>query len=149
MTLTALRQATNQAVNFTGYQKLKEMLLKYQDLEALPSYQHLLAGGLSGALGPMSNAPIDTVKTRIQRSAAKPGENGWTRFMRVTSTILREEGWRAFYKGLTPRLLRVAPGQAITFMVYERIQSWLEGLKLSQEKLPSQYDYSEDIDDDA
>ena len=53
------------------------------------------------------------------------GESARARFTRVTTTIMREEGWRAFYKGLTPRLLRVAPGQAITFMVYERIQKWL------------------------
>ncbi len=60
-----------------------------------------------------------------------PGEGSWARFTRVTSHILREEGWRAFYKGLTPRLLRVAPGQAITFMVYERIQKWLNTIQVS------------------
>lgn len=141
VTLTALRQATNQAVNFTAYQKLKESLVKWQDLDALPSYQHLIAGGVSGALGPLSNAPIDTVKTRIQKSAALPGENGWNRFMRVSSAILREEGWRAFYKGLTPRLLRVAPGQAITFMVYEKIQNWLKSCQLVA--IPDDSEYTE------
>lgn len=137
VTLTALRQATNQAVNFTAYQELKDWLLKKQQLDALPSYQHLIAGGLSGALGPISNAPIDTIKTRIQRSTALPGENGWSRFMRVSRQIYVEEGWRAFYKGLTPRLLRVAPGQAITFMVYERIQKWLSSIQLSVVPKPS------------
>jgi solute carrier family 25 citrate transporter 1 len=38
---------------------------------------------------------------------------------------MAKEGPRAFYKGLTPRLLRVAPGQAVTFMVYEKVKSWL------------------------
>ena len=46
---------------------MKEKLLEYQNLDKLPSYQHLIAGGLSGAMGPMSNAPIDTIKTRIQK----------------------------------------------------------------------------------
>jgi solute carrier family 25 citrate transporter 1 len=131
VSLTALRQATNQAVNFTGYQKLKEVLLKQQDLEVLPSYQHLLAGGVSGALGPMSNAPIDTVKTKIQRDVAIPGENGMRRVKRVVLQIYREEGWQAFYRGLTPRLLRVAPGQAITFMVYEKIQKWISTIHVT------------------
>lgn len=80
-------------------------------------------------IGPMSNAPIDTIKTRIQRSVAQPGESGFARFNRVARKIYVEEGWRAFYKGLTPRLLRVAPGQAITFMVYERIQKVLNQLQ--------------------
>jgi solute carrier family 25 citrate transporter 1 len=39
---------------------------------------------------------------------------------------MRKEGFFAFYKGLTPRLLRVAPGQAVTFMVYEKVKSWID-----------------------
>ncbi|KAL1921385.1 uncharacterized protein VTP21DRAFT_11101 [Calcarisporiella thermophila] len=138
VTLTALRQATNQAVNFTVYQEVKKLLHKLQpQYEELPSYQHLIVGGLSGALGPMSNAPIDTIKTRIQKSRDLTKENGWTRFQRVTLHILRNEGWRAFYKGLTPRLLRVAPGQAITFMVYEKVKSWIDVWNETGESLMS------------
>ncbi|CAM0138488.1 unnamed protein product [Umbelopsis sp. WA50703] len=124
VSLTALRQATNQAVNFTAYQEMKKYCQKYQKLDELPSYQHLVLGGVSGAMGPMSNAPIDTIKTRIQKSN-EPG-SGWHRFKTVTTEIYAKEGWRAFYKGLTPRLLRVAPGQAVTFMVYEKVRSWLD-----------------------
>ncbi|KAI8971708.1 mitochondrial carrier domain-containing protein [Mycotypha africana] len=124
VTLTALRQATNQAANFTAYQEFKKMAKRYQNLEELPSYQHLILGGVSGAMGPLSNAPIDTIKTRIQKSNATG--SGWERFKTVTSEIMTKEGPRAFYKGLTPRLLRVAPGQAVTFMVYEKVKSWLD-----------------------
>jgi len=122
--LTALRQATNQAVNFTVYQEMKKYARNLQELDELPSYQHLILGGVSGAMGPISNAPIDTVKTRIQRSTSS--ESGWRRFSEVTVEIMRKEGWRAFYKGLTPRVLRVAPGQAITFMVYEKVRGWID-----------------------
>lgn len=44
----------------------------------------------------------------------------------VTSEIIRKEGLFAFYKGLTPRLLRVAPGQAVTFMVYEKVKGLID-----------------------
>ncbi|CAO3616609.1 unnamed protein product [Cunninghamella echinulata] len=124
VTLTALRQATNQAANFTAYQEFKKVARKWQNLEELPSYQHLILGGVSGAMGPLSNAPIDTIKTRIQKSSAKG--SGWERFKIVTSEIYYKEGFRAFYKGLTPRVLRVAPGQAVTFMVYEKVKSWID-----------------------
>ncbi|RKP14966.1 mitochondrial carrier domain-containing protein [Piptocephalis cylindrospora] len=133
VTLTALRQATNQAVNFTVYQEMKKQLQIWQpEKEILPSWQHLLIGGLSGAMGPMSNAPIDTIKTRIQRASGLSGESGWTRFTTVTRDIIKNEGYAAFYKGLTPRLLRVAPGQAITFMVYERVRLWIESSKINE-----------------
>ncbi|CAG8739853.1 11250_t:CDS:2, partial [Racocetra fulgida] len=51
--LTALRQATNQAVNFTVYQEMKQHMKKFQgtkDGQELPTYQHLLMGGISGAM---------------------------------------------------------------------------------------------------
>ena len=65
VSLTALRQATNQGANFTAYQELKKAAHKWQpDLEQLPSYQHMVIGLISGAMGPFSNAPIDTIKTR-------------------------------------------------------------------------------------
>ncbi|KAJ1942851.1 Mitochondrial succinate-fumarate transporter [Linderina macrospora] len=124
--LTALRQATNQAVNFTFYQEFKRIARQMQGLDELPSYQHLILGGVSGAMGPISNAPIDTIKTRIQKSTSIAGESGWARFVTVTRDIAQKEGYKAFYRGLTPRVLRVAPGQAITFMVYEKVKSWID-----------------------
>lgn len=64
VTLTAVRQATNQAVNFTAYTYMKKYLQSLQpELEELPSYQHLVLGLVSGAMGPLSNAPIDTISS--------------------------------------------------------------------------------------
>ncbi|KAJ2856522.1 Mitochondrial succinate-fumarate transporter [Coemansia erecta] len=126
VTLTALRQATNQAVNFTFYQEFKHIARKLQNLDELPSYQHLILGGVSGAMGPLSNAPIDTIKTRIQKAPSLQGESGWARMVSVTREIAQKEGYKAFYRGITPRVLRVAPGQAITFMVYEKVRTWID-----------------------
>jgi solute carrier family 25 citrate transporter 1 len=112
VTLTALRQSTNQAVNFTAYTYFKHWALKYQPhLEELPSYQHMLLGLVSGAMGPLSNAPIDTIKTRLQRSSAKLGESALTRVVYIAKDMFKHEGFRAFYQGITPRVMRVAPGQ--------------------------------------
>lgn len=41
----------------------------------------------------------------------------------------RQEGFHAFYKGITPRVMRVAPGQAVTFTVYEYLKGKLEKSK--------------------
>ncbi|KIJ51418.1 hypothetical protein M422DRAFT_26834 [Sphaerobolus stellatus SS14] len=130
VSLTALRQATNQGANFTAYQELKKQAHKLQpDLIELPSYQHMLIGLISGAMGPFSNAPIDTIKTRLQKSSAAQGESAWTRITLIAKEMWREEGVRSFYKGITPRVLRVAPGQAIVFAVYERVKTMIETVK--------------------
>ncbi|SJK98230.1 probable succinate-fumarate transporter (mitochondrial) [Armillaria ostoyae] len=127
VSLTALRQATNQGANFTVYQEVKKALQRYQpDLPDLPSWQHMFIGLISGAAGPMSNAPIDTIKTRLQKSTAIPGQSAFRRIVVIAEDMWRTEGVRSFYKGITPRILRVAPGQAIVFAVYERISKIIE-----------------------
>jgi solute carrier family 25 citrate transporter 1 len=40
----------------------------------------------------------------------------------------KNEGFSSFYKGITPRVLRVAPGQAIVFAVYERVRYSIESI---------------------
>ncbi|THH08937.1 hypothetical protein EW146_g8833 [Bondarzewia mesenterica] len=123
VSLTAFRQATNQGANFTAYQELKKFAQRMQpNLVELPSYQHMVIGLISGAMGPFSNAPIDTIKTlRV------PGRLVGVRPHPVIAMEMwKQEGVRSFYKGITPRVLRVAPGQAIVFAVYERVRLIIE-----------------------
>ncbi|RDA92031.1 hypothetical protein CP533_1010 [Ophiocordyceps camponoti-saundersi (nom. inval.)] len=135
VSLTALRQGSNQAVNFTAYAYFKDALRKMQpDLQAgspLPSWQTTIIGLVSGAMGPLSNAPIDTIKTRLQKTPAEPGVGAWSRIVRIASDMFKQEGFHAFYKGITPRIMRVAPGQAVTFTVYEFLKDRLERSHLS------------------
>ncbi|KAJ8101988.1 mitochondrial carrier domain-containing protein [Lipomyces tetrasporus] len=130
--LTALRQATNQAVNFSAYTEIKAYLKTVQSQyhDELPSYQHMVIGLISGALGPLSNAPIDTIKTRMQKETAIEGESALARVSRISRNLVQREGFSAFYKGITPRVMRVAPGQAVTFAVYEQASKFLEQVPL-------------------
>ncbi|KAL1614343.1 Mitochondrial succinate-fumarate transporter [Diplodia seriata] len=125
--LTAIRQGTNQAANFTVYTMLKAKLVQRQPHgRDPPSHQTAAIGLISGAVGPMCNAPIDTIKTRMQNSAKAPGESG-RKGVFIVVDMLRNEGVRALYKGVTPRVIRVAPGQAVTFTVYEFMKRQLQG----------------------
>ncbi|CAE6350522.1 unnamed protein product [Rhizoctonia solani] len=116
--------------NFTAYQELKKAAHKWQpDLVDLPSWQHMLIGLISGAMGPFSNAPIDTIKTRLQKAPAEPGQTALSRITAIAADMWKQEGVRSFYKGITPRVLRVAPGQAIVFAVYERVRKVIETVR--------------------
>ena len=64
---TNVLTATLAGANFTAYQELKKLAQRLQPERGdagLPSYQHMLIGLVSGAMGPLTNAPIDTIKTR-------------------------------------------------------------------------------------
>lgn len=139
---TMLRQGCNQAVNFTVYNSMKTYWLEQQQQEnfqtrvfgrhenpnQLPAMISMLIGGLSGAMGPIVNNPLDVVKTRLQKQnttkhAISPPK--YTGLLQACFIIAKEEGAGALWKGITPRLMRIVPGQAITFTAYEAICRWL------------------------
>lgn len=84
VSLTALRQGSNQAVNFTAYTEFRSALQNYQGTTDLPSWQTMIIGLISGAMGPLSNAPIDTIKTRLQKTPAEPGETAVSRIVNIS-----------------------------------------------------------------
>lgn len=124
---TMLRQGCNQAVNFTTYNIFKKHVCEMQGKKELSPFESLVLGGISGGFGPLVNNPLDVVKTRMQKQVHIPGRevkyNGILQSIRV---IYSEEGLLALWKGITPRLMRIIPGQAITFMTYEAVTSSCE-----------------------
>ena len=50
----------------------------------------------------------------------------------------KQEGVSSFYKGITPRVLRVAPGQAIVFAVYERVRKIIETMQTTDNDVYSE-----------
>lgn len=96
----------------------------------------MLCGGLSGGLGPTVNNPLDVVKTRLQKQRVVEGQTPkYTGIMQALPVIAREEGISALWKGLSPRLMRIMPGQAITFMTYEAVSSRISHLEIP--RMPS------------
>ncbi|CDF90268.1 probable Succinate/fumarate mitochondrial transporter [Zygosaccharomyces bailii] len=134
VSLTAARQATNQGANFTAYSKMREALQSYHGSETLSSWETSCIGLISGAIGPFSNAPLDTIKTRLQKEGGNVSKSGWKRIVEIGSQLVKEEGFRALYKGITPRVMRVAPGQAVTFTVYEFVRRHLEASGIFSKK---------------
>ena len=71
--------------------------------------------------------------TGLQKAEAAPGQTAFQRIAAIAREMWRQEGVRSFYKGITPRVLRVAPGQAVVFAVYERVRRVMETLQGSSE----------------
>jgi len=127
---TVIRQGSNQAFNFMSMQILNEALWgkKQGDGKTLEVWKTLLNGLLAGAVGPCFNAPVDVIKTRMMAQTYVPGEPiKYKNWFQAGKLIAQEEGPRALWKGIIPRLTRLAPGQAITWTVVMRVTSWFEG----------------------
>ncbi|XP_010254696.1 PREDICTED: folate transporter 1, chloroplastic isoform X2 [Nelumbo nucifera] len=89
--------------------------------EKLSAGLHLVSAAEAGALVCLCTNPIWLVKTRLQLQNPLHQTRPYSGFHDALRTILKEEGWRALYKGLGPGLLLVSHG-AIQFTAYEELR---------------------------
>ncbi|KAG7399751.1 hypothetical protein PHYBOEH_008085 [Phytophthora boehmeriae] len=130
---TMARQGSNQAFNFMAFAWLNHNVWNKQDGDGktLPTYATFTNGLIAGSLGPMFNTPMDVLKTRLMaQETVKGQELKYKGFFDAMKVIAREEGVGALWKGLLPRLTRMAPGQAITWSVVMRVTSIFENQEL-------------------
>lgn len=118
---TTLRQVTNHMVRFPVFFASSNYLKKSKGKDSINFVENLALGGFAGGCSTIVNTPLDTVKTRMQK-ADRPA--GTTQGM-IIRDLLRNEGVFAFWRGLSMRLLRVVPGQAITWAVVQKVSQYL------------------------
>lgn len=76
-------------------------------------------GGLESSHGP-SDMIAKAAKTAIPR---------YRGIIMTFKTILREEGWRAFYAGMGTNMMRAVPAAATMLLTYEYVTKYLNHLK--------------------
>lgn len=128
-TPTMIRQGSNQAFNFTCFALFTRYIWgkREGDGKTLSPWKTFVNGLAAGAVGPCFNSPVDIIKTRFMAQRSVPGEQRkYTSVVGTIRTIVLEEGVTALWKGLLPRLMRLAPGQAITWTVVMQVTSFFE-----------------------
>ncbi|KYR01511.1 mitochondrial substrate carrier family protein [Tieghemostelium lacteum] len=131
---TFCRDIPGDMVYFTVYENIKKFLINLtstnrdgtKNTNDVPSWVAIVAGGSAGASFWFSIYPIDVIKTRIQTQPENPLiPLKYTGVIQTFKTILKEEGWRPFYRGFTATILRSFPTSACNFLVYETIKKFL------------------------
>lgn len=94
--------------------------------QPLPALVRLLIGGVAGALAQTGAYPLDVVRRRMQVEHMRDAEASKHLKMRhVFQQILRQEGWRGFFVGLSINYIKVAPTTGLSFVTYEYMKSLL------------------------
>jgi solute carrier family 25 aspartate/glutamate transporter 12/13 len=89
--------------------------------KSLGVLQMLTAGAIAGMPAAYLTTPCDVIKTRLQVEARK-GEVAYTGLRHAASTIWKEEGFKAFFKGGPARIMRSSPQFGFTLAGYEVLQ---------------------------
>lgn len=113
------------AVQFPLYEKFKSLF----PAPATPS-QILAASFFSKIVASSLTYPHEVIRTRNQIHLSSRKYYG---IVHTVETILREEGWRAFYAGLGTNLVRAVPSSAITLLTYELVSTKLKVMRDSKD----------------
>ncbi|KAI1765623.1 mitochondrial carrier [Hypoxylon sp. FL1150] len=119
-----LRDVPFSAIYFPTYSHLKKDLFGESKTKKLGILQLLTAGAIAGMPAAYLTTPCDVIKTRLQVEARK-GDTSYTGLRHAATTIMKEEGFRAFFKGGPARILRSSPQFGFTLAAYEVLQSVL------------------------
>ncbi|XP_077583606.1 electrogenic aspartate/glutamate antiporter SLC25A12, mitochondrial-like [Stigmatopora nigra] len=117
-----LRDIPFSSIYFSVYAHTKEKLA-YENGKVGP-LQLLTAGALAGIPAAYLVTPADVIKTRLQ-VAARAGQTTYSGVIDCFRKILKEEGFRAFWKGAGARVFRSSPQFGVTLLTYELLQRWL------------------------
>lgn len=103
----------------------------------LSAPRYMLSGMFAAACAVLATQPQDVIKTRLQTQGSLPAsEQRYKGIVDAAQQIARQEGPRAFFKGLMPRMLYLLPASALTFSLYEcykrQMAHWL-GVDASRE----------------
>ncbi|KAL7010314.1 hypothetical protein EMMF5_000335 [Cystobasidiomycetes sp. EMM_F5] len=92
--------------------------------QSLPVWATLTAGATGGIAYWTACYPLDVVKSRVQNTTTPLRGLGYIRD--TFRTIYREEGFGAFFRGLTPTYIRAVPAAASTFVAFELTMDFLQ-----------------------
>ncbi|CAO2819179.1 unnamed protein product [Amaranthus hypochondriacus] len=124
------RIVPNSAVKFFSYEQAsKGILWLYQQQPGnedavLSPVLRLGAGACAGIIAMSATYPMDMVRGRLTvQTATSPQQ--YRGIYHALTTVFREEGARALYKGWLPSVIGVVPYVGLNFAVYESLKDWL------------------------
>lgn len=119
-------------IYFPTYAYLKEKFKNEGEVET-QGWGLLLAGCIAGGISASSTTPFDVVKTRLQVEARK-GQATYSGIMDCLGQVYKQEGPKALFKGVVPRVVRSSPQFGVTLLAYEFLQRFVQPKEESQKE---------------
>lgn len=120
--ITLLREVQAYGVWFLTYESLIKYIQKarnYSLRDQISTPELLLSGALSGNALWLSSYPLDVIKSNIQSDGFGKNSVYNGKIWLTTKTIWKINGFRGFWKGIVPCLIRAFPCSAGTFASVE------------------------------
>jgi solute carrier family 25 carnitine/acylcarnitine transporter 20/29 len=119
--MTVIRDVPAKAIYFAGYEFWRKGLCEWQGTQHPTMLTTLFAGGMAGIGNWIVACPFDVVKSIWQTAPA----GTYSGPLDVARKLLEREGPTAFFRGLSPALLRAFPANAACLLGAETVRSLL------------------------
>ncbi|KAE8693597.1 Mitochondrial substrate carrier family protein isoform 2 [Hibiscus syriacus] len=90
---------------------------------------NLSCGAIAGLLGQTFTYPLDVVRRQMQVGSLQSSSiQGGTRYRNTydgLTTIVRNQGWRQLFAGLSINYIKIVPSVAVGFAAYDTMKVWL------------------------
>lgn len=117
---TMIRDIPATAAYFGAYELARKGLKgEHEDLNKMSAWKILMAGGIGGMAYWASTFPFDVVKSTIQTDATKLSERKYKGWVDCFKAIHQQLGWKGFFRGFAPCMVRSFPANATCFLAYE------------------------------
>jgi len=114
-----IRQALYSSVRIAIYEKLKRQF--HTDITKVGYFEKLFAGGFAGAIGCIVGNPADILKIRLINDVNNTKYAGLFDAFRQ---IIRNDGYRGFYKGLNVNVVRAIAINAAELATYDHMKQF-------------------------
>ncbi|PMD56494.1 mitochondrial carrier [Hyaloscypha bicolor E] len=114
---TAARNAPGSFALFGGSAFTKGYFFGLSDYNKATWFQNFIASIAGASASLLVSAPLDVVKTRIQNRNFENPESGF----RIVGSMIKNEGFTSFFKGLVPKLLMTGPKLVFSFWLAQTL----------------------------
>lgn len=123
--ISCLRLFPYSAIQFTAFNNIAAVLVDSRSGH-LSYLNSVIAGSASTAVATVLVYPADVLKTRLTVQHVKPALAKYQGILHGLFTMLKEEGFRSWYKGLLATLIGILPFTGGTFMAYEMLDNFID-----------------------
>lgn len=113
---------TEGTIQWVLYERLKRLTASVEGSGGIAQYWFSIIGsaGVAKCVASLITYPHEVLRTRLRQ----PVVNGVSKYTGLSQTlrlVIKEEGARSLYGGLSAHLMRVVPNAAVMFWIYESV----------------------------